>query len=147
MPADPKTLYRLIVEIRGAFHDLAEFSSAANADLAITAAMRAVMEYLDGNGAEAVPNIARAKNVSRQHIQQLADALVETGLAKWKDNPRHKRSALLTLTAEGKKRFAEIRRREARALAEIAAKLDETDIQTASDAVSALRAVVNERQD
>lgn len=147
MSADPKTLYRLIVEIRGAFHDLAEFSSAANADLAITAAMRAVMEYLDGNGPEAVPNIARAKNVSRQHIQQLADALVQAGFAKWGDNPRHKRSALLMLTAEGKKRFAEIRRREAKALAEIAAKLDAADIQTASDAVAALRSAVKEQPD
>ena len=147
MHADPKTLYRLIVEIRGAFHDLAEFSSTANADLAITAAMRAVMEYLDGNGPETVPNIARAKNVSRQHIQQLADALVEAGFAKWKDNPRHKRSALLMLTAEGKKRFAEIRKREAKALAEIARKLDQAEIQSASDTVATLRSAIGERPD
>lgn len=142
MQADPKTLYRLIVEIRGAFNDLKAFSDAANADLGITAAMRAVMEYVQTSGPEAVPMIARAKNVSRQHIQQLADALVDAGLAQWKDNPRHKRSALLALTAGGQQRFSEIRKREAVALAGIAAKLDGGEVDQAAETVSALRAVL-----
>ena len=139
MAANPETLYRLIVEIRGAFNDLKAFSDKANADLAITAAMRAVMETVSAHGPEAVPNIARAKNVSRQHIQQLADALVSEGFAEWRDNPRHKRSQLLALTTEGERRFAEIRNREAKALVAIGAKLDAADVTQAADMVAKLR--------
>lgn len=140
MQADPKMLYRLIVEIRGAFNDLKAFSDAANADLAITAAMRAVMEYVDQNGPEAVPAIAKAKNVSRQHIQQLADAVVAAGFGEWRANPRHKRSQLFALTREGKRRFAEIRKREAGALARIASKLEAERVSEAAETISALRA-------
>lgn len=138
-PPEPDALYRLIVEVRRAFHDLGAYADALHADLEITAAMRAVMEYLADNGPETVPNIARDKKVTRQHIQQLADALVARGMAKWVDNPRHKRSKLLELSPAGEKAFAEIRRREAGALRRLASHFEHDDVQRASETLGRLR--------
>src|SRR5690348_8726939 len=44
-------------------------------DVGVTAAMRAVLEALHERGAQTVPQIARSKKVTRQHIQALADKL------------------------------------------------------------------------
>jgi len=140
MPSQAEILYHLIVEIRGAFNDLKAYSDQANADLGITAATRAVLEYLTQNGPTAVPDIARAKNVSRQHIQQLADGAVVAGLCSWRENPRHKRSQLLAITGEGTRRFAEIRKREAQALGDLVAGLDSAALDASADTLARLRA-------
>jgi DNA-binding MarR family transcriptional regulator len=132
-------IYRLIVEIRGAFNELKAFADDANADLGVTAAMRAVLEHLARAGPSTVPDIARTKSVSRQHIQKLADALVAAGLARFEPNPAHKRSALLIPTAAGEKTFATIRRREAGALARLGEGLDVGRCAKAADTVAALR--------
>ena len=141
-PPDPDALYRLIVEVRGAFHDLAAYADRLHADLEITAAMRAVMEYLAGHGPETVPNIARDKKVTRQHIQQLADALVGHEMAQWSDNPRHRRSKLLRLSPEGERRFAEIRRRERDALRKLARDLDGADVELSARTIEGLRRIL-----
>ncbi len=138
-PSNPETLYRLIVEVRGAFHDLAEYADALHADLGVTAASRAVMEYVADRGPDTVPNIARVKKVSRQHIQQLADGLVASGLAQWQDNPQHKRSRLLQLSPKGHDRFAEIRRREAVALSALAGQLEGLNVACAADTLAEVR--------
>ena len=64
-------------------------------------------------GAMTVPQIAKLKGVTRQHIQLLADALVAAGLAAVKENPAHRRSSLIALTEKGKRVFAKMRAREA----------------------------------
>lgn len=135
-------LYRLIVEIRGAFNELKALSDAMIADLDVTAAMRAVLEHLDREGAATVPQIAKAKSVTRQHIQVLADALVERGLAAYVDNPAHQRSKLLAPTPRGTALFAEIGRREAQAIARLGREIPETDLEPAADVVRRLRRAV-----
>ncbi|MCP4384900.1 MAG: MarR family transcriptional regulator [Hyphomicrobiales bacterium] len=139
MPSDPSTVYNLIVEIRRAFNDLKTYSDRANADLDISAAMRAVMEHLDAHGPQPVPDIARAKNVTRQHIQQLADALVADGLARYEDNPAHKRSKLLVLSDAGRRAFSTIQKREKGALAAMAAGLSEGELDAAAATIASLR--------
>lgn len=132
-------LYRLIVEIRGAFNDLKALSDAMIADLGVTAAMRAVIEHLTGHGPQTVPQIADAKSVSRQHIQLIADALQDKGLVVYHDNPAHKRSRLVDLTADGRAVFEAIRSREAALLAELS-ETGQDDWSSAADIVARLRA-------
>ncbi|MDH3263428.1 MAG: MarR family winged helix-turn-helix transcriptional regulator [Paracoccaceae bacterium] len=132
-------IYGLIVEIRGAFNELKAFADDANADLGVTAAMRAVLEHLAWHGPSTVPDIARTKSVSRQHIQKLADALVAASLARFEPNPAHKRSALLAPTGAGERTFATIRQREAGALARLGEGLDPTRCREAAETVAALR--------
>ncbi len=132
-------LYRLIVEIRGAFNDLKALSDSMNADIEVTAAMRAVLEQLERAGAQTVPQIASARNVSRQHIQLLADALAEKGLAQFQDNPDHKRSKLMAMTPAGFEMFDTIREREADTLRRLSGHFKDAELETAVSLIARLR--------
>ena len=49
-----------------------------------------------------VPGIARVLGQSRQAVQRITDVMVEDGLLLYTENPKHKRSALVTLSEQGK---------------------------------------------
>jgi DNA-binding MarR family transcriptional regulator len=65
-----------------------------------------LMRSLSREGPQTVPALARARPVSRQHIQTLANEMAADGLIEFVDNPRHKRSKLARLTPKGKAEFA-----------------------------------------
>jgi DNA-binding MarR family transcriptional regulator len=128
----------LIRAVRRAFQALKAAGDALHADLGVSAAMRAVMEHLAEAGPASVPHIARAKGVTRQHIQVLADELVAAGLARFRPNAAHKRSDLLVLAPRGEKAFARMRAREAALLAAIAQGFAKDDLRTATQVVRGL---------
>jgi DNA-binding MarR family transcriptional regulator len=118
---------------------LKSLADALHANVAVTAAMRAVLETLHETGEQTVPQIARAKSVSRQHIQVLANELAALDMVAVRANPADKRSPLLHLTKKGKATFERMREREADALRELAAALSECDVDTALQTLSTLR--------
>jgi DNA-binding MarR family transcriptional regulator len=135
-------LYALIVEMRRGFNALKAYSDQANADLGVTASMRAVMEHLAEHGPTSVPEIARAKDVTRQHIQQVTDGLEAARMVAWRVNPRHKRSALAVLTSEGDRTFAEIKRREAAVLSSVCQDLPTVDFAHLTENLSRVRSAI-----
>ncbi|MEQ8507600.1 MAG: MarR family winged helix-turn-helix transcriptional regulator [Rhodospirillaceae bacterium] len=149
--ANPKTLDATIRSIRACFSRLKATGDALHADVGVTSAMRAVMEYLAENGAKTVPDVAKAKRHSRQHIQTLADILAADGLLKFKKNPEHKRSNLMQLTARGNRTFAAMKEREALALRTLSGALQEQDLATTLRTLTSLQTALeeglNERQD
>lgn len=56
-----------------------------------------------------VAQIARAWWLARQSVQRLADLLVDDGLARYEDNPIHRRAKLVRITAHGSRTLREIR--------------------------------------
>lgn len=96
----------------------------------ITGAERDVLDYLVFEGAATVPQIARSRGVSRQHIQKRADALVERRLAEFTDNPAHKSSRLLEATIRGERVHAQASRGESDVLKDLADRIDAKDIET-----------------
>jgi len=82
------------------------------ADADLSAADRAVMEFLYPQHELSVPEIARRYDVSRQHVQVTVNALLVKGLLRSVDNPKHKRSRLIRLSSLGRDSFDEIRRNE-----------------------------------
>jgi DNA-binding MarR family transcriptional regulator len=52
-------------------------------------------------GGKSVPGIARALGCTRQSVQKIADALAESGLARYEVNVAHRRSPLVELTPSG----------------------------------------------
>jgi DNA-binding MarR family transcriptional regulator len=58
-----------------------------------------------------VPEIARMRPTSRQRIQRLANELAAEGLVEFVDNPRHRRSKLVRLTAKGDARYRRLSNR------------------------------------
>jgi DNA-binding MarR family transcriptional regulator len=53
------------------------------------------------NAGLTVPGVARVLGQSRQAVQRITDVMVEDGLLAYQQNPKHKRSVLITLTEEG----------------------------------------------
>lgn len=131
--------------VRAAFNRLKALGDALHGDLEVTASMRAVMETLADAGAMTVPQIAKLKGVTRQHVQLLADALVEAGLAAVKENPAHRRSSLIALTEKGRRTFAKMRAREAPIVEDIAAGFEAHDLERAAAVLTRLIAAVDAR--
>jgi DNA-binding MarR family transcriptional regulator len=71
------------------------------------------LESLAGNDEKTVPEIARSRGVSRQHIQVIVNGLTGANLIEARDNPADKRTFLVSLTDRGREVFAEIQKREA----------------------------------
>lgn len=88
-----------------------------HADSGVTAPMRAVLEYVRREGAESVAAIARARGVSRQHIQAIVNDLLAAGLVARIENPNHRRSPLIGLTDEGARTIDALLARERAVLA------------------------------
>jgi DNA-binding MarR family transcriptional regulator len=102
---------RIAGEIRRLFQLLKALADAIHKEAGLNASTRAVLESLV-DGPRTVPDIARQKSVTRQHIQLIADELLRMKLIDLRENPAHRRSPLLALTREGKAAFADIRKRE-----------------------------------
>ncbi len=111
-----KELRELFNEVRLTFNTIAELADRMHTEEGVTVGMRAVMEYLSRNGPHTVPEIARARHLTRQRIQALANELLDAGLVELIDNPAHKRSSKLALTTNGEKTMQRMTRAEAKLL-------------------------------
>jgi len=134
----------LTTAVRLAFNRLKGLGDELHRDLEVTTAMRAVMETLAGQGPMTVPQIAKLKGVTRQHIQLLADALVEAGLAVVKENPAHRRSSLIALTDKGRRMFAKMGAREAPIIEEVAAAFEAQELERAAHVLNRLSAALEQ---
>ncbi len=63
---------------------------------------------LGRHGPQTVPQLARRRRVTRQHVQTLADALSREGQVAFAPNPSHRRSSLVMLTLRGEASLAEL---------------------------------------
>lgn len=120
MTDQEEKLYAVFSEVRTCFNQLKSLAEQLHSDLGINPSMRAVMETLSRHGQQTVPDIAKRKGVSRQHIQTIMNALVESSLVEVLDNPAHKRSPLHVMTGKGERAYAEICAREKTPLRTIA---------------------------
>ena len=102
----------LLDQVRLLWHVTVQAGERLHEGEAVTLGMRAVLEFLEANGPRAVPEIARNRHVTRQHIQVLVNGLLELRLVSLDDNPAHRRSSLVRLTPEGQKAIARMRKRE-----------------------------------
>jgi len=126
-------------EVRLLWHVLVQRGERLLADQPVTLAMRGVLEFVERKGAAAVPGIARSRRVSRQHIQAIVNALLTARLVRLRENPAHRRSALVELTESGRERIAAIRAREARYLEALPLGLSGGDLKQARKVLRALR--------
>jgi DNA-binding MarR family transcriptional regulator len=113
MPQSPSSdLYQVIWQVRRLFQRLRSLSENLLSGTGINTSQRALLEFLHQHQPQTVPQIAREKSVSRQHIQSVANELLALKLISSTQNPDHKRSHHLRLTAKGKSLFETIRKKE-----------------------------------
>ena len=129
----------LFNETRLLFHALKHWAEILHEGLAISVAMRGVLELILLQGPASVPDMARARGVSRQHIQQQVDALLEKDFVRREDNPAHKRSPLIALTDKGRAVIQSMRAEELDALSRLQVGVSDSSIQEATHVLSAWR--------
>ena len=112
-------VYDVMWRTRRLFQRLAtEFQPVPGGD-PLSGAQRAVLEFLDRGGDQTVPEIARQRSVSRQHIQVNVNALIELGWVEDRPNPAHRRSPLIAITPAGRERLRAAQAAEAQMAAAI----------------------------
>jgi len=136
---EDSSLYQLIVETRRLFHALAQASSELSQDTGVNASMRAVLEALYPDAQATVPEIARRKQVTRQHIQQIVNQLLAAGLVETLDNPAHKRSPLIALSPAGQGIFERIISREVELLRMLEGEFDPAATAAAVETLQEIR--------
>lgn len=89
-----------------------------------------LMRTLGTEGPCTVPQIARSRPVARQHIQRMVNELAEQGLVELIDNPAHRRSKLVRLTARGEAVYGELTASLQRTAEDLARGMDADDLGT-----------------
>ena len=136
--------YKVTWLIRRLFRAMAERADVYLRDSGLTAADRAVMEFLYPDQRLTVPSMARRYQVSRQHMQVTANRLLAEGLLRAEENPNHKRSSLLRLSQLGRDTFATIRENEDALLDELFADIAIADVTATRSTLAALLRKLNE---
>jgi DNA-binding MarR family transcriptional regulator len=91
-----------------------------------------------------VSDAARRLGVSRQAVQRIADAIVSDGLARYEDNPAHRRASLVRPTRSGREALASITQRSSGWRAELAEKLGAGELDALHGTLRKLLATVQE---
>jgi DNA-binding MarR family transcriptional regulator len=135
----------LVDEVRILQHRLVAVAEALHGEAGVTPPMRAVLEYLARRGSTAVPDIARSRGVTRQHIQAIVNDLEAAGLVERQANPAHARSALVELTPAGRHAITAVFARERAVLTphlEALVDLDTAEVDRAAAVLLRLRTAV-----
>ncbi len=143
-PSDVPSPFEVLTgEIRLAFHQLKATAESLHEDRrGLGAAHRGVLESLFRAGPQTVPALARARPVARQHIQILANRLIELGLVRTAANPANRRSPLLELSPAGRRKFEAMQTRERRAMAKAKLRISKARMKAAAETLRALRAAL-----
>jgi DNA-binding MarR family transcriptional regulator len=107
--------------------------------------MRGVLRDLKLRGPQTVPQMARRRPVSRQHIQAIVNELIQAELVCLAENPRHKRSRMVQLTPAGERALQEIIEREHAVLNEIAVPLSLDELDRTAENLASLRTMMEDR--
>ncbi len=100
---------------------------------------RGILRGLARYGPRTVPQLARARSVTRQHTQEVVDGLVKDGLVELVTNPNHARSRLVRTTARGLAVVEEMDEVDARVLVAIGGGLAVRDLAITARTLRAVR--------
>ncbi len=139
-------MLRLFDEIPALFHRLKAVAAVVHGRDIPSAGRRGILRSLDRLGPRTVPQLARARPVSRQHIQVLVSGLLKDGLVATEENPAHRKSPLVRLTGKGKRRLLASQAREAQLLARAKLELVASEIDRAADTLHALRNLLERKE-
>jgi DNA-binding MarR family transcriptional regulator len=137
--AASEAIQELMIETTAMFFLLRAAGKRIGAVTASDGGYWGMLRSLKLEGPQTVPQLARSRPVSRQHIQKLANEMVAEGLLEWADNPAHQRSKLLHLTSKGEGSFQEISERIARVAEGFAEGMNAEELQVSVRVLRQLR--------
>lgn len=103
-------------------------------------ARRGILRGLVRFGPQTVPALARARSVTRQHVQAVVDDLVADGYAALAPNPSHARSRLVRATPLGEALVRRMDEIDVRVLGLVGRDLPARDLELAARTLRAVRA-------
>jgi DNA-binding MarR family transcriptional regulator len=139
-----KALFDVVVQTTHTFFRMRAVGAEFGAVTSWGGSTLGVLQTLKTMGPHTVPQIARMRPVARQHIQKLANEMAADGLIEFIDNPAHKRSQLLKLTAKGEARFEKLSRRFVDLVERCARDMDEAELRTTAEVLKVFRARLEE---
>ena len=134
-----QALYEVLHDSRSLVHRLKWAAAQLHQQGELSAGKRGVLMSLESLGPQTVPELARARPVSRQHIQMLVNPLVEEGLVELVQNPNHRRSKRVQLTPRGRRRIQAMRQREHAVFQNLDLPVTETALVETAATLAALR--------
>ncbi len=134
--ATGRELHELFREVFRMQAALAEVKDQVHEQAGLGSPHKRVSEVLMTKGAATVPEVAAELGVSRQFVQTVCYGLEKQGLLLFSPNPRHKRSRLASLTAQGESTIKQVMRKEE---AIIKSGMPEVDRQSVLQATDLLR--------
>ena len=142
-PKKLESLEGLIGESLALAVGLRSAAESIHADLGITPGTRVLLATLAEIGPATVPRIARARGVSRQHVQTVVNSFLKRGWVKRTKNPEHERSQLVHLTRDGRRLLKEMDRRERRTWRLLELEVKRADLDAASAVLSRVRRLLD----
>lgn len=139
-------LDQVFTETVALFHRLRAVAEEVHGQGEMTAGKRGILKDLARLGPQTVPQMARARPVSRQHIQLLVNTLEADGYVQWSENPAHKRSLFVHLTPEGETLFRIMSQQEAEHLSALDIDIEEQDLETTVSVLRSLRELLASEQ-
>lgn len=133
-----KAFEDLSTQVRRTFHRLKAVGDEVHELGRLSTSHRAVLESLYRTGPQTVPELARSRPVSRQHIQKLVNALLDEKLVTTQPNPAHKTSLLVDLNPKGRALFEQMRKKEQELLADLKLPVTENDLRQAAETLNTL---------
>jgi DNA-binding MarR family transcriptional regulator len=146
LPEDLLALLRFGDAVSEMHFRLVEIVGQLHGDRHLANASRGVLRYLIAGGPQTVPQIAAWRATSRQFIQRIVTELETRGLVALADNPKHRRSPRVTVTAKGRAQVRAMIVKEARLLNEglVRSGASVTEVKSATELVERFRAVVED---
>jgi DNA-binding MarR family transcriptional regulator len=137
----------LVWEVRRLFRELGKAADAVLAPLGITAAERALLEFLAKEKEPmTLSEIARKRSVSRQHIHQTLSRLNQEWIDRFAD-PSDARSISLSLSRKGRDFWSRIRVTDGELLQRIERILPAKEARAATATLRKIREALNSQQE
>ncbi len=136
----------LFVENVKLFHRLAAVVEDIHGREKIKAGQRGVLRSLEKKGSLTVPELARMRPVSRQHIQVIINELLKKDIVELIPNPAHKRSKLVNMTEKGKKLYYSLSAKEEKILKKFGISVTKKDLVITVEALKSIREAFESEQ-
>lgn len=136
---DEPPLERMIAETVSLFHRLKVAAEEMHGQGDNTAGRRGILRGLSRLGPQSVPQMARSRPVSRQHVQSLVNGLLKDGLVALTPNPAHQRSHLVQLTKKGTALVESMIHKERAVLSRLRLSLSERELNAAAKVLCVVR--------
>jgi DNA-binding MarR family transcriptional regulator len=129
----------VVEEAIALYHRLRWVSEQVYSEEGRSTARRGILRGVVRYGPQTVPALAKARSVSRQHVQEVVDSLLALGLVALEVNPAHKRSPLVRATPRGESLVKELDEIDAGVLGAVSNAVSMRDMELTARTLRSLR--------